>query len=94
MSVALRQDKEWEVLMTFTRRSVRVAGLSLLTGTLTNTLTKADWSELKVDEGLEIEDEQETAMRLSLSVRFLDGPGRREAARGRVVRGQIARLSL
>ena len=39
--------------MNFTRRTATLAGLSLLTGTALSTVTKADWGELNLGEGLE-----------------------------------------
>src|ERR1700759_420976 len=39
--------------MSMTRRTVTIAGLSLLTGTALNTVTKAEWGEPGLGEGLE-----------------------------------------
>ena len=39
--------------MNITRRTVTIAGLSLLTGTAPSAVTKADWGELNLGEGLE-----------------------------------------
>ena len=39
--------------MNITRRTVTISGLSLLTGTALSTVTKADWGELNLGEGLE-----------------------------------------
>src|SRR5215831_4160496 len=39
--------------MNITRRTVAISGLSLLTSTALSTVTKADWGELNLGEGLE-----------------------------------------
>ena len=39
--------------MNITRRTVTISGLSMLTGTALSTVTKADWGELNLGEGLE-----------------------------------------
>ena len=39
--------------MNITRRTATIGGLSLLTGTALSTMTKADWGELNLGEGLE-----------------------------------------
>ena len=39
--------------MNITRRTVTIAGLSLLTGTALSTVAKANWGELNLGEGLE-----------------------------------------